>query len=870
MLRIARIAAALCLLAAVGTLDAQEFGHQTWQAENGLPQNTVHAILQTRDGFLWVGTEGGLARFDGIQFAVYSTQNTPALRSNHIRSLAESPDGSLWITTAAGVTRFTHGQFINSGAGQPDATRDDTPDSFKNSTAKTLGLNLNKINALYRDRTGTLWVGTETGLARVIGGRAAPLEPADSFSGQTILAITQDREGDLWVGTESNGLGILRPEKFTTFTKQDGLGDDWVRCVLEDRSGAVWIGTDSGGLTRYRNGKFTSFTTRDGLTSNVILALAEDTDGTLLIGTPDGLNRFHDRVLPAITSADGLPDDFIRSIAPGNGGSLWIGTRRGLVRLTSGKVATFTAKEGLGSDLVGTVLPDSEGNLWIATLGGLTRFQNGKFTNYTTQNGLSNNTITALYLDATGNLWIGAEGGGLNVLANGRFTAFPQTLELPSSIYGIAEDDDRNLWMSSNSGIDCVSRDELMRFARGESKTVNVIPYGTSDGLRISESSGGGHPSISLAKNGALWFATLKGLALVHDPRRQRNPLPPPVVIESIGIDDRSFAPGELASIPPGHSRFAFEYAGLGFIAPHKVRFRYKLEGFDRDWVDAGQRRVAYYTNLRPKNYVFRVIARNNDGVWNESGASLRFRVEPHFYETYWFSALIVAVLAFMGYWIYRWRVKQVEAQFSAVLQERNRIAREIHDTLAQGFTGISVQLELVSRLLNSSVDAAREHLDQARVLVRNSLAEARTSIWALRSQSDENEDFAARISKMAAQAAQPGAAKVSLHVHGAYRPISPKVEQELLKIAQEAVRNAARHAEAGHIAIELAFDAKRLRMTIADDGRGFTHAVNSSGVDGHFGLRGMRERAAEIDADLNVESAAGKGTKISVEAALH
>ncbi len=496
----------------------------------------------------------------------------------------------------------------------------------------------------------------------------------------------------------------------------------------------------------------------------------------------------------------------------------------------------------------------------------MSRFHDNAWTTYTTRNGLSSDVITALYLDSEGVLWIGAEGGGLNAFSGGKFVRFPAFLGLPQVIYGIAEDPDGKLWMSSNAGIFCVSRKELLAWQRRPSIAPAVMSYGASDGLRIDQSSGGGHPAIWRAQDGALWFATVKGAALLRASAARVNSLPVPVVVESVSVDDRAFDPADLSAIAPGHSRVSFEYAGLSFIAPQKIRFRYKLEGLDRDWIDAGTRRIAYYTNLPPRSYRFRVLARNNEGVWNERGASLAFRVEPHFYQTVWFDTLSLAALALLAWSVYRWRVRQVEAQFAAVLQERNRIAREIHDTLAQGFAGVSLQLELVSRLLASSTEAAREHLDEARVLVRTSLSEARRSIWDLRSQSAENRDLAARISKIAQQVASPGQAKVKLHVRGAYRPLAPKVEDELLKIAQEAVTNAVRHADAEHIDIELAFEAKKMRMTIADDGQGFTHQPNSSGPDGHFGLRGMRERAEAIDADLQLQSSAGKGTTVSVE----
>ncbi len=945
-----------------------EFGRQTWETENGLPQNTVHSILQSQDGYIWIATEGGLARFDGVKFVVYNAQNTPALKSNNIRALAQTRDGSLWIAnsdgiarlkdrrfsafttagglpsnnvwslsedragtlwaiTAAGLAKFTGDRFLESGVpdnatftGAIAADSDGTVWIGTRSGVRTLGrpvsetkwqgkmpnadiqqllfggsgtmwvgtskglyefrkservkvytkkngLPADRITALYEDRGGTVWVGTDAGLTTIVNGAVTPLSPSNMLSAETILAFAQDREGDIWVGTGSSGLNILRPQRFATYTTRDGLSDDLIHCVLQDRNGAVWIGTNAGGLTRYQNGAFATVTTRDGLASDVILALAEKADGTLLVGTPDGLNEIRNGTVSLLTSADGLPDDFVRSILAERDGQIWIGTRRGVARLKHGRFTIYTQSDGLGSDLVGAMLPDGESGLWISTLHGLTRFQNGKLTNYTTPNGLSSDIITALYRDNDGILWIGTQDGGLNAFIQNKFVRFPSGLNLPNAVYGIAEDLDQDLWISSNTGIYRVSRQALIGFAMGRRSAVSAVSYGTSDGLRISESSGGGHPTIWRANDGSLWFATLKGIAVVRGPHPRLNRVPPKVVIESVSSDDRTLDPATLAEIKPGHSRLSFEYTGLSFAAPQKVRFRYKLEGFDHNWVDAGARRVAYYTNLPPGKYRFRVLAANNDGFWNQDGAAVAFHLEPHFYQTYWFYALILAALGLLIWSAYRWRVRQVESQFDAVLQERNRIAREIHDTLAQGFAGVSVQLEIVSRLLVSSTDTARQHLDQARVLVRKSLADARSSIWELRSQSPEGEDLAARFSKMANQVTGSGPPKLELQVRGAYRPLAPKVESELLKIAQEALTNTVRHAHAERVDVELAFDGGKLRMTIADNGRGFAGVPDSFGPDGHFGLRGMRERAQGIDAGFTVQTAPGKGTMILVEA---
>ncbi len=794
-----------------------------------------------------------------MRFTIFNTRNTPQLHSNDIRSLLV--DGaSLWIATADGVAEF--------GASPAK--------SF--STAE--GLPSNNVTGLYLNNSMPC-AATPAGNACFENGRytstTSEMPPTvldatlQSLLNGPVLSSMKDREGNLWVGTESAGVTIFRSLEFRTFASGAENLDDVVRCVFADSHHAIWAGTNSRGLVRYENGKFSHLTAANGLSSNVIVSLGEDSAGNLYVGTPDGLNRIHNGAVSVITSGDGLPDDFIRSIHGAKDGGIWIGTRRGVSLLQDGRFQNFTHADGLGSDLVGSVVSDASG-LWIATLQGLTlrsaKAAAAPFTNFTVAQGLTSNVITALYEDAAGTLWIGTQGGGLNRLSNSVFQHFPPAFGLPGVIYGIAEDSQKNLWLSSDAGIFRVSRLALDQFAFYGSKAAapEVVSYGTSDGLRVSESAGGGHPGITKGADGSIWFATLKGVAVTLAQGR-RNQTAPPVVVESVTVDDKTLTADEAADVPPGHSRFAFRYTALSFTAPQKVTFRYKLEGFDKDWLSAGAARIAYYTNLGPGAYRFRVTARNEDGVWSEQPAVLAFRLEPRFYQTWWFAVLAAAALLLAGYGVYRWRVSQVQAQFNAVLGERNRIAREIHDTLAQGFAGISVQLELVARKLSSSSEGAREHLDQARMLVRSSLAEARRSIWELRSQSADMEDLAARLGKMANQMGAGAPGKIALEVRGTYRPVGARLEDELLRIAQEAVTNALRHAEADHIVIELAFNPKLLNMTVADNGRGFTPGAGTTGINGHFGLQGMRERAERMGARFNLETAPGRGTKIVIEA---
>jgi signal transduction histidine kinase/ligand-binding sensor domain-containing protein len=956
---------------------AGEFSYQTWQTENGLPQNTVRSILQARDGYLWFATEDGLVRFDGYRFETFDAQNTRTLASSDIRALAEDRAGTLWVATGEGVVARSKDSFraygresglpftnmlgllaekqatvvwaiapngvTRFGAGAPVSFA--LPEGFPRLTGAVaangdgsvmLGTQaglarlsgsgqfqevagepgMGSVSALLRDETGALWAGTRNGLFRQANGaralaavRAYAGRPVTALfedreqtlwvgsgsdlerfggagmerslgsrpmPGDTVLAIGEDSDGDVWVGTESAGVTVLRDQKFVTYTTRDGLAGDNVRCVFSGRDGATWVGSDRGLSRLGSDGRWRQWHTEDGLSSDVILSLAEDRAGNVYAGTPDGLNRIApDGRITVTTSADGLPDDFIRSIYSDGDGSLWLGTRRGVAHVEgAGTIRTFTQADGLGSDLAGSVLRDRAGQLWVATLDGLSveRGGSGRFETYRTGDGLSSNVVTALAEDSRGNLWVGTQNGGLNLWRGGKFAAVPRSLGLPETIFGVLEDANGDLWMLGATGVVRAARDELAAAARGGTRAgsgqrATVVWYGTSDGLRVAAYGGAGHPGASRGADGSMWFSTLKGAAAVTPGAAQLNRVPPEVVLEAVSIDDKTFAPEQVNRIAPGHRRIAFEYAGLSFAAPQKVRYRYRLLPFDKDWIDGGVRRTAFYTNLTPGAYRFEVMARNNDGFWSVTPASLGLRLEPHFYQTYWFYALLGLLAAGAGYLAYRWRVAEVETRFNAVLAERNRIAREIHDTLAQGFIGVSVQLEIVSRLLAVSAESAKEQLDHTRVLVRESIAEARRSIWELRSHEEKGEDLPSRLSRSATQAVGNSAVKLSLQVRGAYRPLNRRIEDELLRIGQEAVMNALRHAEAERVDIELAFEAKALRMTVSDDGRGFAVREDGAGPEGHYGLRGMRERAQQIGAKLTVDSAIGKGTRVFVEA---
>jgi ligand-binding sensor domain-containing protein/signal transduction histidine kinase len=945
--------------------DLSQFGHEVWLTENGLPQNTVHAIAQTKDGYIWIGTEEGLARFDGVKFTVFDKQNTPELKSNYIRSLLADRQGALWIGTAQGLVRLLNSKFtlftrddglpgetiqavyedreqnlwvatanglglLKSGglttfttkerliSGSIQALLEDSDGAlwiatpygvgrikdgkFTNYTVRD-GLGGNSVRAIQQDRNGRIWfgslggltsfdgnrfttyttrdglpndriislqadrdggllIGTVGGLCRFSDGRFTGFNAGEALATSTILSLLEDVEGNVWIGTESGGINLLKDTKFTTYTVRNGLSNDLVKSIYEDHEGNIWIGTDGGGLNLLKNGKLTAYTTRDNLSSNVVRSLAGDNAGNLWIGTPDGLNRLNQGKFSVYTSADGLANNDVRSIYLDRRGNLWIGTRGGLTRMTNGVFKTFTEVDGLPNDLVTTLYEDSKGNLWIGTFGGLGKLTNEEFTSFTIRDGLSSDAVISLHEDSDGTLWIGTNGGGLNRMKDGKFTAYTTSNGLLDDVvYRILEDGQNNLWLSCRKGIFHISKKELDEFAKGVIASIAPVAYGTADGMMTRECSGGGDPAGWRGSDGKLWFPTIKGVAMIDPERLKTNSHAPPVVIEQVRIDDKWLAPGDRLELPAGTTRFDLYYTAPSFVAPEKVRFKYKLEGFDKDWIDSGSRRIAYYTNLRPGAYTFRVIASNNDGVWNQTGAAFSLYLKPYFYQTYWFYAVCLLALFMLGWLLFRLRVRGMQAQFNAVLGERTRIAREIHDNLAQEMAGLSIQLEVVARTMPPGADAAMSSLDRARRQVRHGIAEARRYVWELRSPALDNNDLPTALAETARRLTHDTAIQAQVEVNGTFRPLAQSVEGNLLRIGQEAINNAVKHAQAQRILVNLVFDARRVQLIVRDDGHGFNNQVN--GRDGHFGLIGMKERAEQIGGTLSIQSSEGAGTEV-------
>ena len=938
-------------------------GHQSWSTENGLPQSSVHEIFQSANGYIWIATEGGVARFDGLNFKVFSQETDPTVFTSndiccfaqnapdslwigttggllqygpqgfrryttadglpsstiyalavtedasllvltheglslldlrtkrfspldlpHPSTLKQGTDGNVWITSSSGLFHYQHGRFIpvpvdpafpaepiESLAVQPDhtlwlrtrSTLIQQLDGHQRLWTAGRELPGTRIESFLLDFHGTLWIGTNKGLVTADPiNLQSPPQPISALGTNSVLSLFEDREGNIWAGTESAGLHILRHQNFHS---PPFLTDQIVNTVVQTTDGALYAGTNGDGLYRYQLGKITHISTHEGLASDIILSLTPAPDGTLWIGTPDGLNHLAGSRIQTYTSADGLPDDLIRSLLLDADGSLWIGTRRGLAHWQNGHFTVLTTSNGLRSDLIGTLLQSANNDLWIATFDGLSRLHNGTITTYTTADGLSGNVITALLEDVGGTLWIGTKGNGLTQHTAKGFTSL-QRPDLPQEINSILEDAAGYLWIGSNRGITRLTPSELNICGSSSQCALHINSYGLADGMPTEETSANGHPAAWQTTNNLLWFATRKGLAIVDPARLQQNRLPPYVVLERVLIDD---TPLDLTLsspiIGPGHNHYAFEFAGLSYAAPSRVHYRYLLEGFDKEWSQPSTRRSATYTNLPPGRYRFHVQAANNDGVWNETGAAIRFYVRPPFYRTLWFVLSALVLIAALAFLFYRLRVRRLRSQFDAVLAERNRMAREIHDTLAQSFVGVSVQLEIVSQLLtHSQLPAANQQLDRTRDYVREGLAEARRSIWDLRAITAQN-TLPTRLTHLVEQSRNQNI-PTQLNIGGTYRPLSPTVEAEVLRIAQESLTNAQRHAQATHITLDLRYHSNRLTLTITDDGRGFNPSDATLPAQGHFGLQGMRERATQINATLSIKSTPETGTTVTLD----
>jgi ligand-binding sensor domain-containing protein/signal transduction histidine kinase len=844
---------------------------------NGLAGTNVYAIAEEPGGAIWLGTTAGLTRLEGGSARSFTVAD--GLTSNSVRVLHWDRQGRLWVG-ARGLNLWQGGRFVRAGDGvldrSPTALCEDHRGVLWLGTADGLrrvdegrvtlagvpeALAHREIRALFEDRAGSLWIGTgDRGLFRWRDGRLSSLTEADGLSHNTVFAVREDREGNLWVGGRG-GLERLKEPAITLYTIEDGLPNDHIKVVFEDRAGDVWIGTERG-LIRHRNGRFEPWQGARPLENAAVWAIHEDRAGALWVGTRrDGLWRIGPKGLAHYTVQDGLSSNEVRVIHSDVRGDLWVGAGRGLNIFRGGRLTRLTAADGLAGEQFRAIAEDAEGNLWFGTDdGGLQRYRDGRFTSFGADQGLASRGVRALRPVADGSLWIGTR-HGLSRLRDGRFTTFQSDVGLyDDTILQVLEDGRGQLWMSSGRGIFRVSVAQLEDVAAGRRGSLSSTAYGEADGMRSSECEGGTQPAGIRARDGRLWFPTTRGLAVVDPAKVRANDTPPPVAVEELRADGEPIPLGRPVRLPAGTERFEFHYTGLSLTAPDKVRFRYRLHGLDRDWIDAGDRRVAYYTTIPPGRYRFQVAASNNDGVWNEEGTAVEFDLEPRFHQTAAFYLLCGATLAVALAGWHRLRVRQMRTRFADVLSERVRLAGEVHDTVLQGFNALVLHLSAFARDLSPP---QQTRLGRLLTEAEDYLDEARLSIWDMRAEPD------ATLSDALARCLQPLRAlspvPVRLDVRGAPRRLPGARQQHVLRVAREAVANAVQHARATAIQVRLAFRPDEVVLEVADDGRGFAPEVLRARADGHFGLLGMRERAQRLGVSLQVRSEPGRGTQVTL-----
>jgi len=982
-----------CAFALDPSLDVSQYGHTSWNDRDGFPTEVVHAIAQTPDGYLWLGTEFGLFRFDGVRAIPWQRPADQYLPSDKIQSLLVTRDGTLWIGTWKGLASWKDarlttypeladkvvfpliedregvvwaGGFAYNPPGELCAIQRGATRCYGEDGSLGDG-----VLGLYQDRNGNLWAGTRTGLWRwkpgpreffPIGGQPAGIQGlAEDDSGALLIALQgrvvrlrggklqtaytypmpsrqsfararlRDRNGGLWFGTSDHGLVHVHQGNVDAFGQTDGLSGDTVTALFEDREGSVWVATTNG-LDRFRSYAVVTYSANQGL-PNFGESILAARDGSIWVNTPDGLTRwargrvtaYHGRNTraaqrPSVREVvvEGLPNGELASLLQDHSGRIWFAGAGGAGYLENDR---FVSIRGAPGGTVYAMAEDTARNLWIANLdlgllelsggrvvrqipwiemgqkdvamslaadplhgglwlgffqGGVAYWKDGKIrARYTPANGLGAGAVSDLRVDPDGTLWAATE-GGISRVKSGRVATLSSKNGLPCDVVSWAiEDDDNSLWLYTACGLLRISRSEAKAWDRDPNRRIRVTVFDASDGVRSRAVGLRASPNAARAPDGKIWFMSFSGLTVVDPHHLALNKFPPPMHIEQITADGKTYNASNGLRLPSGVGDLTIDYTALSFVLPGKVRFRFKLEGQDENWREVVNQRRVEYSNLPPRSYRFRVMAANNSGVWNEAGDTLDFSIAPVYYQTAWFRTSSLTAFFVLLWAMFRYRLHKIARQFDARLEvrieERTRIARELHDTLLQSFQAALIEFQAARNLFCKGREEAIPTIDSAISTAQGAIVEGRDAIQGLRNTAaplSRLEDLLKTVGQELAgsQVLNGNRPALQVTVEGPAQALSPVLQDEIYQIGREVLRNAYRHASATRIEAEIRYDRGQFRLRIRDDGKGIDRNILKEGmVPGHFGLRGIRERARRMGGRLVIWSETGAGTEVEL-----
>jgi ligand-binding sensor domain-containing protein/signal transduction histidine kinase len=820
------------------------------------------AMLEDRDGILWVATENRVLRFNAATQEPIG--NAITLPRPLMSGLLQDSHGSVWLSTDASVFRIDpgdpHGRLMKMRDGRVWLMND--AGEISSVSRKTLN-----IQTVMRDSRGTTWIGTRgQGLTRIRsaaqGEQIESFLPSDGLSADSVWCLLEDREQNIWVGTQ-NGLNRFRDEKVRTLTSREGLIGDDVDALAAGPDGSIWASTSIG--IRRIDGEH-----RDQyLKGTRMSGLHVDRTNTIWVGTDRGIARMQGGQwryvpLPAAIQLNG-----VTAITGDDEHGVWFAdARNGLYLLTNGRMTGFSEEPLFKGRSVLAAQADAAGRAWFGFYeGGVVRFDGSEFRAYSERDGLAGGSVNAVHLDDKETVWIASE-RGLSRLDGQRFVSWNRANGLPGErVQWILTEGEDRIWLGYSTGVARLTRSELDKAARDPSYRVAFRFLDEADGLKGNPDRRSQSAAVRAADR-SLWFRTSEGVAIIDAQHLATNPVAPPVHIERLVADAADVDMRQPVRLRPLTRDIEIDYTALSLAEPRNVRFRYMLEGFDSEWRDVGGRRQAFYTNLPPRAYRFRVLGSNNDGVWNEAGAGLDFALLPAFYQTRGFLLLFAVVPIVLSWGVYRLRVWQLTSRlrdrFEERLKERTRIAQELHDNLIQDVMGISLQIEVTEELLPRDVPA-RQPLGRALRLCKSALEQGRRTLNDLRSGPLSADDLVKSFSQLSGEYAGESGVRADVVVEGRERPLNAAAGNDVLQVGRQAIANAFQHSRAGVIHVLLSYGRQDLQIRVRDDGCGMTEEQLNAARPGHYGMAGMHERAERLGGTLSIRSRLGEGTEVNL-----